>query len=727
MRQHRSRLMLVAAALSLASACGGGGGGSGGTPSPPPPPPPPSQPGSVQFETSSVSVNEGQGAASIIVTRTGGADGAVSVTVTSSDGSATAGQDYEALSTIVNFGAGDSAAKTVTVAIIDDGEGEADETLSLALSATTGGATVGANTTATFTIQDDDPPAAPVLEEVTSDIKQLTFSWASVLGATSYRLLQSPDGTSGFTQIGADHPADATSATLDIAVHRHDWVNALYRLEACNARGCSASNATSAVDAMLQSIGYFKASNTEGIDRFGFAVALSADGATLVLGAPFEDSSATGVGGDESDNAAESAGAVYVFTRVGRQWSPQAYLKASNTEAGDLFGSSLALSSDGNTLAVGAPGEDSNATGISDAQSDNSAREAGAVYVFTRAGTQWSQQAYVKASNTQADDLFGDSVALDANGNTLAIGAPLEDSGATGVGGDESDNSAASAGAVYVFTRAGTQWSQQAYVKASNAEAFDSFGSPLALSADGSTLVVAAPSEDSNAIGVGEDENDNTALSAGAAYVFTRSGALWSQQAYLKASNSAVADEFSGSLALSADGNTLAVGARGEDSNDIGVDGDQSNNSASRAGAVYVFTRAGTLWSQQAYVKPSNTEAGDLFGDSLAISADGNTLAVGAPLEDGNSVGVGGAQIDNSAVDAGAVYVFTRAETLWSQQAYVKASNTEAFDGFGSPIALSADGNTLAVAASSEDSNATGVGGDQRDNSARQAGAVYMF
>ncbi len=134
----------------------------------------------------------------------------------------------------------------------------------------------------------------------------------------------------------------------------------------------------------------------------------------------------------------------------------------------DLFGSSVALSADGSTLAVGAPDEASAATGIGGNQADNSAPGAGAVYVFTRSGTAWSQQAYVKASNTDADDRFGDSVALSADGSTLAVGAVVEASAATGIGGNQADNSAQDAGAVYVFTRSGTTWSQQAYVKASN-------------------------------------------------------------------------------------------------------------------------------------------------------------------------------------------------------------------------------------------------------------------
>jgi hypothetical protein len=142
--------------------------------------------------------------------------------------------------------------------------------------------------------------------------------------------------------------------------------------------------------------------------------------------------------------------------------SQQAYVKASNTGEGDSFGSRVALSGDGSTLAVGAPSEASAAIDIGDNQADNSALDAGAVYVFTRSGTTWNQQAYIKASNTGQGDGFGSSVALSADGSTLAVGAALEDSAATGIGGTQADDSAVNAGAVYVFARSGAWWSQQA-------------------------------------------------------------------------------------------------------------------------------------------------------------------------------------------------------------------------------------------------------------------------
>src|SRR5262245_204887 len=242
----------------------------------------------------------------------------------------------------------------------------------------------------------------------------------------------------------------------------------------------------------------------------------------------------------------------------------------------------------------------------------------------------WKQVAYVKASNPRAGAQFGYALALSSDGRTLAVGSQMEDSAATGVNGNQNDHSVFSAGAVYVYTRTGDRWAQQAYVKASNPGADDQFGFAVALSADGNTLAVSAPYEDSAATGINGDQADNSMANSGAVYLFTRSGSAWSQQAYVKASNTGAPDEgdqFGYSLALSSDGNTLVVGAIGEDSNATGINGDQNSEGAQNSGAAYVFTRSGSTWSQQAYVKAANTMANFLFGYSVAASANGNTVA----------------------------------------------------------------------------------------------------
>ena len=258
---------------------------------------------------------------------------------------------------------------------------------------------------------------------------------------------------------------------------------------------------------------YLKASNTNPADVFGWSVAIYDQ--TIVVSALFEDSAATGIGGDQNSNSASDSGAVYVFTRTNNVWSQQAYLKASNTGAGDYFGYSIAIS--GSTVVVGAISEDSNAKGVGGNQADNSSPNSGAAYVFVRNGTTWSQQAYLKASNTGSNDTFGNAVAI--AGGIIVVGANYEDSSATGVGGDQDNNSQPDSGAAYVFARNGSAWSQTAYLKASNTEAQDCFAKSVGVY--GLTIVAGANLESSKAKGINGDQTDNSMLAAGAAYIFT--------------------------------------------------------------------------------------------------------------------------------------------------------------------------------------------------------------
>ncbi|MEM8713879.1 MAG: FG-GAP repeat protein, partial [Planctomycetota bacterium] len=275
-----------------------------------------------------------------------------------------------------------------------------------------------------------------------------------------------------------------------------------------------------------------------------------------------------------------------------------AYLKSFRTDAGDSFGISADIS--GDTVVVGAWGEDSGATGVNGDQTDNSAVDSGAAYVFVREGGTWAQQAYLKASNTWNRDYFGQTVGISRD--TIVVGAFGEDSDATGINGDQSSDGAASSGAAYVFRRTGTTWSQEAYLKASNTDAGDRFGDKVAIT--GGTIIVASEHESSSATGVDGDQLDNSAGSAGAAYIFHRSGSTWRQQAYLKASNTDSSDYFGAAVALS--GDTAVVSSLWEASGATGVNGDQSDNSLGIVGAVYVFHRTAGVWTQQAYLKPSN-------------------------------------------------------------------------------------------------------------------------
>ena len=361
-----------------------------------------------------------------------------------------------------------------------------------------------------------------------------------------------------------------------------------------------------------------------------------------------------------------------------------AYVKSPNPAMGDHFGdggtfvghtgNAVAMSADGTTMVVGAPHESSGNRGVNASAKGTPVYDSGAVYVFTRRGGSWIQQAYIKASHPGMSDHFGDTVSLSADGNTMAVAAHWQSSAAKGINGNESDTSIAQAGAVYVFTRKGNVWSQQAFVKASNTgraplpgieEDFgdgDQFGYSLALSGDGNTMVVGAISEDSAASGVNinDFQKDDSLGNSGAAYVFVRSGNTWSQQAYVKASNSGANDLFGYSVGLSADGNTVAVAAYDEGGSARVING-IPDNLRGGAGAVYVFRRNGMNWRQTDYLKGSRSENGDSMGYSMAISEDGNTIVAGAADEDCRTPGINPPGCDDdreSDTSTGAAYVF---------------------------------------------------------------------
>jgi hypothetical protein len=434
---------------------------------------------------------------------------------------------------------------------------------------------------------------------------------------------------------------------------------------------------------------YLKASNTGSNDLFGYSIAL--DGDTLAVGAYLEDSYAKGVDGDQTDNSADGSGAVYIFTRSGDDWRQQAYVKGEMTASGRQFGRALALR--GDVLAVGAPFDGQ--AGADPAA--GRATDSGAVQVFRRSAGIWREEAYLKAGNAAPGDLFGISVAL--AGDRLAVGAHMEDSAATGVGGDAGDDGAENSGATYVFVHRDGQWLQEAYIKSTRTQAAAGFGNSLALDAD--ILAVGAHLED----------NGN-----GAVYLYRRGRNGWLPQARLSAPTPAKNDLFGSSLALDAD--TLAVGAYLEDGAIAG------QGPAENSGAVYVYVRSGEAWSQQAYLKASSGAPEHRFGRSIALAGD--TLAVGAYLEDRQAHGINGEAGAQRSPESGAVYVYARNGGQWQQQAYIKASNARSGDMFGYSAALSHDG-WLALGAPIEASGSSGIDAAQEDDSAAASGAVYLF
>lgn len=395
-----------------------------------------------------------------------------------------------------------------------------------------------------------------------------------------------------------------------------------------------------------------KADNAGDADAFGWAVAIS--GNTAAVSARFEE----GPG-----NTLANSGAVYVFVRNGSTWTQQAYLRAPNADAQDFFGTSVALS--GDVLAVGATGEDGSAQSKSPLNNDVSS--SGAVYTYTRTGSTWTHQMRIKAPNAGESDIFGNSVAL--SNDFLFIGAPNEANSTSSLSTD--NNNAVSAGAVYVYSPDPLGWNLHTYLKASTTGTSDMFGDTLAVS--GNTLVVGAT-------------NDAT---SGRCIVFTYDGTSWSEQAILVGSNTQPNDLFGTGLAIS--GDTIVAGAPSEDT---GLNG-MIASANEEVGAAYVFVRNAGVWTEQAILKASNAGARDEFGGAVAISGD--LIAVGAPREDSDLSGG-----DNAlATDSGAVYLFRRTGSTWTQSAFLKGSLAQENGTVGKSVALS--GGYLIIGASGED------------------------
>ena len=580
--------------------------------------------------------------------------------------------------------------------------------------------------------------ALPPALFVKTSVKTLNFSWSAISTATHYQLESEPSNGSGFTMLNTtgivvipNTTISQTTAQGQVSLHRYipRVNNPIYAVKTCDATSCEASHRHSVSmfsNSDLNSmIGQLRGSNTTTTDQFGQSISLSDDGNTLVVGAPREDGSSTGVNQPINTNTPFS-GAVYVFRRNGGVWSQQAYIKASNAEANDNFGHSVSLSNDGNTLAVGANQEDSISTGIDGAQL-NGANQSGAVYLFRFSGGAWLQQAYIKPFNTGIDDRFGTSVSLSGDGNTLAVGAIGEDSALTGVNRPDNNtrpnNSDSGATYVFRFNTGSNTWTQQAYIKTFFPVFGAQFGSAVRLSDDGNTLAASASQEPSLARGINQApiSGDDGDEESGAVYVFrfNSTSTIWSQQAYIKAHNADLYDRFGFSLSLSDDGNTLAVGATAEESSSTGVGSNGGDNNAGNSGAAYVFqvSTAGT-WIQQAYIKASNTDGSDEFGWSISLSGNGMFLAVGAFHERGDSVGINGLESSNGTLSAGAVYFFELNNGNWSQRAYVKASNNLIGNRFGASVSLSNDGSSLVVGASR-------AGVTVRDS--RDAPSVYLY
>ncbi len=526
------------------------------------------------------------------------------------------------------------------------------------------------------------PVVAATLNLQFNVVKTFSFSWADVEGATFYRLLEKIDNASSFVQLDADIPIGQQSINhvLSLLVH----LNANYILQSCNDSGCIDGSIVLVKGALDQSVLNLSLSGTDSGD-----MSIRAKSTNLTEVSMFsrvvDNFSLIGIAKKR----------IYGRDREGLGFFPD----------GDFFGGGKnQLSKDGSTLVVSAILDDNDASGIESLSTE--ILDSGVIYVFGRIGNDWVEQAYIKEVKPKAFNAFGNKVTLSGNGDTLAfIAQGCNDY--SNIGGVPVNPTVLDSQSAYVYVRdINNTWSLQSCIKASNDSGTDLFGGigsggveidsnavNFLLSDDGRTLIVSAAGEDSSATGIqqGVIIDNNLAVDSGAVYVFVSDGTTWSQQAYIKASNTDAGDGFGERIALSSNGNVLVVAALGEDS---GSRSNQADNTSLDAGAVYVFERTGNNWVQQDYIKPDNIDAIGSFGGTLSLNVAADLLAIGDLNENSDSPGVNG-DATNKNHDSGAVYVFER-NNKWNQKLRIKDNTPITGGGFGAGI-LSDDGSTLIV------------------------------
>jgi len=362
-------------------------------------------------------------------------------------------------------------------------------------------------------------------------------------------------------------------------------------------------------------------------DRFGKDVAISGDGLYAIGGATYEA------------DGGSRAGAAYIFVKSGGSWSQQQKIVASDAATEHWFGNAVAINSDGTYAVVGAY------------QHDIYGSNAGAAFIFTRSGSTWTQQQRIVSSSFTATGYFGSDVSINGDGTYVAVGAMGEN-------------------AVEVFTRSGSTWSFQARCQASDGAHNTSFGTTVEISRDGTHLIT----------------GDNNKAGGGAAYVFTRSGTSWSQQAKLVSTDLESADYFGYDVALNSDGTYAVVGSAFEDTGQTS------------AGSAYVFTRSGSTWTQQAKIQASDVTGSAFFGSGTSMNSNGTFIIVGA-------YGL------NSRI--GSVYIFERSGSTWTQKLKLRGSDatTTYSDGGATNVSMNSDGSVVIYGHYFETvSSVTGVG-----------------
>ncbi|WP_431511489.1 hypothetical protein [Variovorax sp. DAIF25] len=518
------------------------------------------------------------------------------------------------------------------------------------------------------------PSAPKPMNVVSYGVKAYNFSWEAVPGATYYKITQDVGGEP-LVVIG-DNITGTTFSAQNVFLMDINSTLFNFRLQACNTSGCSGPFNTAALTPVANdAIGYLKPStgSTDNL-QYGQSVALSKDGNWLVVAA----------------TSVSHAGFIEIYSRRSGQWAFETRLKASNAEVGDNFGSSLSVSKDGSTILVGASGESSSAVKVGGDKADNTVLESGAAYLFERTGTTWAEVAYLKAATSERQEKFGAATALSADGSIAWV--------------------AGNGSSVHGYRKLAGTWS---YFN-SAATSIPGEGRSLAVSDDGSTLAVGMPSDPSGS----QITPDTTAPNSGAVLVLEWTIPTLRKTHYVKENDPHAGNRLGTSVAISANGRVIAAGVPG-----------RKVSTENLAGGVAVLTYYDVVseYVPDAYAFAVQPKSGAEFGRSVALSSDGKVMAAGGPFTSAGSAGID-ADLDYSAPNrAGVVIRFAHFGTTWRSTAAATGKVLDNNDFLGQSVAISGDGKTIAAGAPGEDSTATGIGGDFRNNGGIDVGAAYLY
>ena len=423
------------------------------------------------------------------------------------------------------------------------------------------------------------------------------------------------------------------------------------------------------------------------------------------------------------------------------QLQQQAFIKASNAQSFNFFGSSVALSANGKTMVVGATGEASSGSGVNANQAQFDLRlNYGAAYIFSRNGTDWLQEAFLKSSTgSDTGGMFGFNVKISGDGNTVVVGTPRG-----------RDNT----GYAEIFSRVNGGWKFNVRLNPAGGE----FSRSIAISFDGSILVVGCPFWNGGTRQIGK------------CFIYAHIGTTWSQIQTPQARNSGPTGPplaFARSVSLDSAGATLAISDTYEGSSGIGVNpANETQGGSLKSGAVYMFSLLNRTWAQVAFIKAPRNVPESRFGSSVCLSADGTSLvtrslttvfyyqrnisgawtyqseiglsgdlslsgdarflAVGAPSDSSGSILINGTEMQGAAPNSGAAYVFARQGPNWVRKAYIKPSNTARNSNFGISVSFNQDGTALAIGSDLESSTGSGIN-PKSSGGAVASGAAYFF